>query len=47
MKEFIENNLLKIVFAVWFAERIYFYTVHTAYFKSFCEYAESVLGLIH
>lgn len=44
MKEWFEKNLIKIVFVVWFMERIYYYTAHTSYFKSFCEYVEMVLG---
>jgi len=44
MKEWFEKNLLKLIFAVWFIERIYYYTAHTNYFKSFCDYVEMVLG---
>ena len=44
MKDWFDKNLLKLVFVVWFAERIYYYTAHTSYFKSFCDYVEMVLG---
>ena len=46
MKTWLDKNLLKVIFAVWFVERIVFYTGLAAKLQSFMEYVERVLGLL-